>query len=492
MENILTGLVQVFQWQHILFIFLGVAIGLIVGALPGLSVTIGVALMLPFTFGMEASAGMLLLVSVYCAGIYGGSITAILIKTPGTVASAATTEDGFALAQQGKAGEALNLSMYASVGGALISGFFLLLVAPQIAAFALNFGPPEYFTLAIFGLTIVAGVSGKYVAKGMVTAFLGVLVSTIGIDQVSGVPRFTFGQSFLFSGVNQVAAIIGLFAIAEILRQVEKRTKKISMDTEVADQSFPLRKMKPYGKTILRSGLIGTIIGAIPGTGPGIAAFVSYNEAKRKSKNPDIYGKGSKDGVVAAEAANNGATGATLIPTLTLGIPGDVVTAVLLSALIVQGLNPGPGLFNNHGDLVYTIMVGFIVITFVLFLQAKVAIRWFRGITLIPSSILFPVVLGLCLAGAYAIDNSMFSVWMALIFGVVGYLLTKFDYPVAPLLIGMILGPIAEIAFHQSLTISGGNLSIFIMRPLALLFLVLTILSIVVPFIRNWLQRRKR
>ncbi|BAB05728.1 tripartite tricarboxylate transporter permease [Halalkalibacterium halodurans] len=485
MEHFFYGLTQVFEWQNLLYMLLGVIAGIVVGGLPGLSVTIALALMLPFTFGMPASTAMLLMLGVYCAGTYGGSIGAILLKTPGTPASAATAADGFALSQQGKAGRALNISLYASVIGGLVSGLVLLFVSPQIASFALKFGPPEYFMLALFGLTIVAGVSGQSLIKGLITACFGMLIATIGLDPMTGSPRFTFEQTFLQSGIPLIPALIGLFAISEIMNQSAKRREKISTAVNFQHERFGWKHMFPFRKTIIKSSFIGVIIGAIPGTGGSIASFLSVNEAQRVSKKPKEFGNGSEESVAAAEAGNNGTTGATLIPMMTLGVPGDVITAVLLSALLIQGLQPGPQLFQSHGDLVYTVMVGFIVVNIIMFIVGKLAIRWFAKVTILPSSVLFPVVLMFCLIGSYAYNYSFHSVWIAIVFGLIGYMLPKFGFPVIPILIGMILGPMAERSLRQALVLSEGSLFIFIERPLALTFLILIILSIFLPMLRK-------
>jgi len=489
MADILLSIENLFTIQNLLFILLGIGVGLFVGGLPGLSVTLAVALMIPFTFGLPPETGMLLLIAVYCAGTYAGSVGAILLRTPGTPASAATAEDGYALSQQGQAGKALNMALYASVAGGLISGLILLFAAPQVASFALNFGPPEYFALALFGLTIISSVSGTSLSKGLVMAGLGMLVAMVGLDPVSGVPRLTFDSSALLSGIELVPALIGLFAIAEVFRQTEKGLKRISVQTTLKKDKFGVKDVKPYSKTIGKSSLIGSLIGAIPGTGGAIAAFISYNEAKRTSKEPDTFGKGSLDGIAASESSNNGTTGATLIPMMTLGIPGDVVTAVLLSSLLIQGLQPGPELFEKHGVMVYTIMIGFIVVNILMFFIAKSSIRAFEKVTLIPATVLYPIILILCLVGAYAFDNSMTSVWVAIIFGVLGYIFPKFGYPVIPMLIAIILGPMAEQSFRQSLVMSGDSLMIFIERPIALIFLVMAVLSFLLPIIR---QRKEK
>lgn len=490
LENVLYAFSHVFDIKIILFMILGVIVGIIVGGLPGLSVTVAVALILPFTFGMDPAIAILLLLAVYCSGIYGGSIGAILLNTPGTAASAATAADGYALTKMGKSGQALGMALYASVIAGLLSGLVLLFIAPQVAKFALGFGPPEYFTLAIFGLTIIAAVSGKSLAKGLVMACLGILASTIGMDPINGNTRFTFDTTFLLAGVSLIPALLGLFAIAEILNQAQRGTNKFSLNGDIKDQKFGWRNVIPFRKTILKSSLIGVIVGSIPGTGGPIASFMAINEARRVSKNPDSYGKGNLDGVAASEAGNNGTTGATLIPMMTLGIPGDVVTAVLLGALLIQGLQPGPQLFQTHGGLVYTIMIGFIVVNIILYIVAKLAIKQFAKVSLIPPTILFPLVLVFSLVGAFAFDNSLRSVWFAIFFGVIGYILPKYGYSIIPLLIGIILGPLAETALRQSLVLSNGSMAIFFQRPITVVFIILIVASIVFPLIKKFKDRK--
>jgi len=484
-DNALSSLANVFTFESMLFIIIGVFVGLVIGALPGLSVTLGVALMLPFTFGMSPTSGMLMLVGVYCSGIFGGSITAILLRTPGTAASIMTANDGYALAAQGKAYKALSMSLYASVIGGLLSGFSLLLIAPIIAKFALSLGSPEYFVIILFSLTVIAGISGNSLSKGLIMAFFGMLVSTIGIDPIVGNQRFVFGSYYLISGIDIIPALIGLFAISEILNQIERRAKSISVSKKINEGKFGLRKIKPYLKTIFKSSAIGIFFGAMPGIGGATASAVSYNEARRKSDNPEEFGQGSLDGIAASESANNGTTGVTLIPMMTLGIPGDIVTAVLLGALLIQGLVPGPQLFVKHGDFAYTVMFGFIVVNIIVFIIAKLTIRWFVKVTTIPTSLLYPVVLGLCLIGAYAVSNSLFPVIITVIFGVLGYILPKLEFPIIPILIGLILGPMAEASLRQSLILSDGSMLIFFQRPISVIFIVLILAITVFPIIKR-------
>ena len=492
LENVFYAFGHIFDIQIILFMVIGVLVGIVVGGLPGLSVTIAVALILPFTFGMDPAISILLLLAVYCSGIYAGSIGAILLNTPGTAASAATVADGFALTKKGRTADALGMSLYASVLAGLFSGLVLLFIAPQVAKFALTFGPPEYFMLAIFGLTIISAVSGKSLSKGLVMACIGILISTVGMDPINGSTRLTFDTMFLLAGISLIPALLGLFAISEILNQCQKGTKKLSVTNEINNKGFGWKDVIPYKKTILKSSIIGVIIGAIPGTGGSISSFMAVNEARRVSKDPDNFGKGSLDAVAASEAGNNGTTGATLIPMLTLGIPGDVVTAVLLGAFLIQGLQPGPQLFQNHGGLVYTIMIGFILVNILLFFIAKLAIKQFAKVALIPSSVLFPMVLVFSLVGAFAYDNSLRSVWFAVIFGILGFILPKYGYSIIPLLLGIILGPLAETSLRRSLVLSNESLLIFVQRPISLIFLILIILSIIVPLYQKWKEAKNK
>lgn len=494
MTDILSAFGGMLSLDIFICMIIGVAVGIVIGALPGLSATLAVTLMLPFTFGLEPTAGILLLIGAYCGGVYGGSITAILIKTPGTPASVASVADGYALTKQGKAYDALIASLYTSGIGGMLSGVALLFVAPLIAKLAVNFGPPEYFALAVFGLTIIASVSGKSMAKGLMMACVGLLICCVGIDPYEGQSRFIFGQSFLLSGIGMVPVMIGVFAIAEVFNQIEVHIKSVAAEIGEIDMKAGKHKMGPkelipYWATILKASITGIIIGAIPGTGGAIASFLSYNNEKNASKHPEEFGNGSMTGLIAAETAKNATTGATLIPMFTLGIPGDTVTAILLGALTIHGLSTGPKLFTDYGVLVYTVIIGFFVVNLIMMLQGKLAIRWFAQITSVPSAILMPIILVLCLVGAYSSNNNWISVWIALISGLIGYVLQKFQFPMAPLLISMVLGSLTEMSLRQSLIMSDGSVSIFYTRPICLVFLLLAVFSAFLPLIQS--KRRK-
>lgn len=491
MDIIFNSAANVFVPINILFIILGVTAGIIFGAMPGLTATVGVALMLPLTFGLDPATGLLLLVGVYCGAIFGGSIAAILINTPGTPAAAATVIDGYALTKKGKGSEALGMAVIASVTGGIFSALVLLFIAPQVAKIAYQFGAAEYFALAFFGLTMIVNLSDGVLIKGFIMGILGMLIATVGMDPVSGVPRFTFDNYNLMGGVELIPALVGLFAISEFVRRSQIAHQKTDKHNRSASTRLPFTKAFKYKKTLLKSSIIGTFIGSTPGAGGDVGAFMAYNEAKRASSNKNKFGKGSLEGVAAAESGNNGVTGATLIPLLTIGIPGDAVAAVMLGALLMQGISPGPEIFVNHADVMYTLMIGLIVVNIVMFFIGIFAIKLFIKITAVPMNLIIPILLAITFVGAYAVNNSVFDVRVMLLFGLIGVILPRYGFPVTPMLLGMILGPIAERALRQSLIISDGSWLIFINRPIAFVFILLAIVSLVVPVVQKYLKYRR-
>lgn len=471
-------LLNIFSPFNIFILFAGMAVGITIGALPGLTATMGVALLLPFTFRMDTMPALLLLCAVYCGGIYGGSITAVLLKTPGTPASAATAEDGFALSKRGQARSALEMTLYASTFGGVLSCLALLGLAPQIAKIALEFGPPEYACLAFFGLTIIISVSGGNIVKGLIAGCLGILLSCIGLDPISGGVRYTFGSANLMAGLQLVPTMIGLFAVSQILEQAQRMGNLRKGETTRVGTGNPLPMKLFFEQTVnmIRSSIIGILVGALPGTGSAIASFISVNAAKRSSKNPEEYGKGSYEAIAASEAGNNAVTGAAMIPLLTLGVPGDVTTAVMLGALIIKGIKPGPAFFTSYPDIAYGIIVGFLVIQFVMLAVGFVATKGFARVAEIPSQVLTPIVAVLCVIGAYAINNSVFDTKLILVMGLVGFLLPKFGFPTVPILIGFILGETFEKGIRQGLVMSTGDWSIFVSRPICIFFLAIALL----------------
>jgi len=462
----------------------GVALGIVIGALPGLTATMGVAILLPFTFGMDPLSGLLMICGVFFGGIYGGSVTAILLKIPGTPAAAATAMDGFELTKKGQAGIALGTATFSSFLGGTISVFVLIFLAPVLASFALEFSASESFALAVFGLSIIASISGKSVVKGLIAGFLGLLIATVGLDPMAGFPRYTGGYTELFS-VPFIPVMIGLFAAAEAFKAMEDpafRSGAAAMLSRIIPPWATYRRMLG---TVGRSSVLGIIIGMIPGAGADIAAFVAYNEAKRFSKTPENYGKGELAAVAACESGANGCTGGALLTMLTLGIPGDAVTAVMLGALTLQGLQPGPLLFREHADLVFTLFAGMLVCYVLMLVIGLGSMRMMGRILQMPKSVLTPVILALCIVGTYAINNSMFDIGIMLAAGVIGYFMQKWDFPASPVVLALIMGPMAEANFRRALSLSSGSYDFLYNRPITAVLLLVAACTLLLPLLRQ-------
>ncbi|WP_235822724.1 tripartite tricarboxylate transporter permease [Cytobacillus massiliigabonensis] len=489
MNILVDGLTNIMQWQVLLTLIVGTIIGITIGSLPGLTSTMGVAVILPVTFGMEPVTGILLLIGVYFGSVYGGSLTAILINTPGTPASAATALDGYAMAKGGLAHKALTISTLSSAIGGTLSVIVLILVAPQLANFALKFSAPETFALALFGLSIISSLAGKSLVKGLITGVMGLLIATIGLDPMVGIPRFTFDRMELIGGVNFIPIMIGLFAASEAFKSMEDAFSTRKLIITVEKVKLKWREFKALIGTILRSTGIGTFIGMIPGAGADIAAFVAYNETKRFSKNKEMFGKGEPKGVAAPESANNAVTGGAMIPLLTLGIPGDAVTAVLLGALMVQGIQPGPMLFETNGSLVYTLFIGMLLANLLIIIIGLPGIRLFTKILLVPKAVLTPLIFVLCIVGSYSLGNSYFDVIVMFIAGIIGYFMQRYDFPASPLILGLILGPMMESNLRRSLVMSEGDISIFFTRPISAVLIIIAIITLFTPMITRFLKK---
>ncbi|MCB5161179.1 tripartite tricarboxylate transporter permease [Marinomonas algarum] len=478
-DHLFNGLLTALSFDILPILIFGVVGGITLGAMPGLTATMGVAILLPFTFGMDSTAALVMLIGVYIGGIYGGSIAAILLNTPGTPASAASVLDGYTLTKKGQAARALSISAISSFSGGFISTVLLILFAPILANFALRFNAPEYFALALFGLTIICSISGSNLLKGLLAGSIGLLVSTVGLDPITSVPRFTFGMMDLYSGISIIPVLIGLFALSEALTQLESVvTEKKQTLRNFSLKMLSRKDLKEITPTAVKSGVLGTVIGSVPGAGADISSFVCYNEAKRASKTPEEFGNGSIKGLSAAEAGNNGVTGGALVPLLTLGVPGDAVTAVLLGALVIQGLTPGPLLFTHNPEVVYNIFSSMLVANIVMLIVGLIGIRFFCKIIEIPRILMIPIIMFLSVIGAYSINNSMFDIGVAVFFGLLGFTLLKCRVPLSPILIAMILGPMAETNLRKSLLMYENSWSFLYDRPIALFFLVLTALSI--------------
>ncbi len=483
MEAVFSGIALILEPFNLALIFVGVLIGVLVGVLPGLSSAMAVALLLPFTIGLEPVPAIAMMAALYCAGTFGGSITAILINTPGAPPAIATALDGYPLAQRGEAGRALGIAAVASVMGGLFSLVVFILAAPALAAIALQFRPQEYFALTLFGLSMLATISGKSSLRNLIAGALGVLVSTIGVHMSTGVERFTFGLSGLYEGISFVPVLIGLFAIGELLNQSQTLDKTVERIKSVAVRLPSREDFRRVRGTILRSSGIGTFIGILPAEGSTVAAIIGYNEAKRWSRNKEEFGKGSIEGIAGPEAANNAATGGAMVPTLALGIPGSGTTAIILAALIMHGFRPGPYLVRETPEFIYAIFTAMLVANFLFLGIGLAGAKIFSRITLIPRTFLWPSVFVFSMVGAYAYAQTPFDVWVMLISGIVGFVMLRHGFGPAPFVMGLILGRLVEETWSQSMVIMDGNWWGFLESPIVLLFLGLTVISLFWPLI---------
>lgn len=496
-ENILLGFGQVVQPFNFLALTLGVLVGLFVGSLPGLNDSITLAVLIPVTFGMDPHVALCVLVGVYCSACYGGSIPAILLRIPGTASSVVTTMDGYPMTLKGEGGQALGISTVSSVFGGLMSSLILMFLAPFLAVQALRFGPPEYFTLAILGMSTVVGMAGKSLIKNLIVMSLGLLLSTIGMEPQTGFPRFYFGNAYLLEGIPFVPMLIGLFGITSILELGETINKdRISnvVLPKIAKVLPDIKMVKRLIPTWLISGGLGNVIGIIPGAGMIMAIYMAYDQAVRRNKDKE-FGTGIPEGIAAPEAANNAVVASSMVPLLSLGVPGNSTSALFLGALMIQGLRPGPSLFKDTPDIAYLIIVGFFVAN-ILMLPMGLALCKFlaKNLLRIPRELLSGIVVALCVTGAFAVSNSVFNIWIMLIFGVVGYVFNKVQLPHSPLILAIILGPMMERNYHQSLVLSDGSWLILLQRPLSLGLLILSLLFIVLPLLnmgKDYLKKKQ-
>ncbi len=476
---------------NLIAMFVSTALGITIGCLPGLSAAMGVALLLPVTFGMDPATGLIVLGGIYCGAIFGGSISAILIHTPGTPASAATAIEGYQLTLKGQAARALSVACVSSFAGGLLSCLSLYFLSPILAELALQFKSPEYFWLSIFGLTVIAGVSSKSLLKGLISGVLGLLISTIGMDPMEGVERFMFGQDSLYNGINTTCALIGLFSMSQVLMLAEAKIVARQRAAKLKGSLLlSLKDLKRITPTVIRSWVIGNIIGLLPGAGASIACFMGYNEARRFSKKKEEFGQGSIEGVAGSESANNAVTGGSLIPTLTLGIPGESVTAVLMGGLIIHGLQPGPELFTTYSGMTYTFFAGFVLVQFAMLAIGLAGCRAFAQIARLSDAILIPAIFILCVVGAYAIHNNFFEVLVMVLFGVIGYFVRKFGLNPAAIVLGLILGPIGEKGLRRSLLISDGDWTVLFSTPICWVMIVLCVIGILSPLLMERWEKK--
>ncbi|MBD0864941.1 MAG: tripartite tricarboxylate transporter permease [Rhodobacteraceae bacterium] len=481
MDAFLSGLYALGDPYLLLLLFAATLGGVVIGALPGLNATTGAALLLPFTLVMDPVPAIAILTAIYCSATFAGAITAILINTPGTSASATTCLDGYPLAQRGEAGRALGMAVVASTISGIFSVICLMLATPLLARAAYNFSPPEYFALTLFGLSMLASIGDGSALKNLIAGGFGIFFALVGVDNLTTVERFTFGSYHLYDGIGFVPVMIGIFGISELLVQASNlhvRRERVKM------KAIKLPSREDYAKTwrvILRSSGIGTFIGILPAEGATVASMIGYNEAKRWSKNPEEFGKGAIEGVAGSEAANNSATGGAMVPTLALGIPGSATAAVILAGLMVHGLRPGPTMFTEQANFAYAIFWSMMLVNVLFFAFGFWGAKIFARVTLIPVQVLWPCVFVFSIVGAYALDQSMFDVWVALISGVLGYFMRRYGFSVVPLAIGLILGGILEQRLGQSMVMLDEKWWLMFSRPLTLFFLVLTALALFGP-----------
>ena len=469
----------------------GVALGIVLGALPGISSTMSLAVLLPVSFSMNAVHAMTFLMGIFSASVFGGSVSAILINIPGTPGAIVTQMDGYPMAEKGQAGEALTYAVLASAFGGVLGWFLLILLAPLIATAALHFRSPEYASVTFFGLSMLAYASPGSTFKAVTAGIIGLLVATIGLDALTYVSRFDFGSVNIQGGISIIPVAVGIFGLAEVMKSIEIGAPRFKVITTINRLFPPWSELRRLWPMAVRGSLIGAFVGAIPAAGSAIGVTVAYAQEKRMSKFPERYGTGIPEGIVAPESANNACVGGALIPMMTLGIPGDSMTAVLVGALMIHGLRPGPALFVDRLDFVASVYVALILAIFLTTAFALLGIRYIARILDAPKNLLMTAITVLCMVGSYAVRNTLFDVLIMIISGAVGYLMYQIRMPVAPVVFGMILGPLLEENIRRSLIVSGGQWWIFFQRPISLMLLLFSIAALVYPMIRDRISRRR-
>ncbi len=484
------GFQSALQPINLFLICLGMVIGVIAGALPGVTMLMAVVLVLPFTYAMDMAPAILLLFAIYCGGVFGGSITAILFNIPGDPMNVPTAFDGHPLARKGQAASALGTAFGCSAIGGLISALVMTFASPPLARVALSFSSVEYFAVVFLGLTSVTVIGTTSVLNSIISLFIGLFLATVGIDRIAGVFRFDFGSALLRSGIDFVTVMIGLFAIGEVLDRLEVAGRPMGQaPLGRVRVVFPLRDFWRMRWTIFRSTLVGILIGVLPGAGATVSAFIGYGVEKQLSKQKDRFGSGVLEGVAAPETANNASTGGAMIPLLALGIPGSGATAVMLAAFLLHGIQPGPLLFSRNLDIVYTIFAGGIIANLLILVSGLLTVRFFVKALQIPDAILGAFIIAFCLVGAYALRNDMADVWIMAIFGILGYFMRRHDYPIPPLVLGLILGPLAEDFFMTSMYSHHNDVSVFFTRPLSAALLLTSAILLLWPALKGLVRR---
>lgn len=492
METILQSFLFVVAPLNLLLIVAGTLFGMVCGALPGVSSSMAIILLLPFTFAMQPVAAIVTLVAVYIGGACGGSISAILLRIPGTPEAVATCFDGHPMALKGQAGRALGLAVSASSFGGIFSAFCMVIAAPLLATIALKFQSAEYLMLALLGLSCITSIGGKDQLKAILSAVFGLIVSTVGIDPMNGANRFNFDQPFLMNGISYIPVMIGIFAVSEVYKTIIDQAEasgELTEKSKVSMSIIKLRELFAMWKTLVKSSVIGTIIGIIPAAGGSIAAIVSYGEAVRSSKHPETFGTGEPEGIVAPESSNNAAVGGSLVPTMVLGIPGSPTAAVIMAAFMIHGLRPGPLLLRDQPILLYSIFITIIVASVMLFAGGRFITRQFAHILKLPYPLLGTLIIALGVVGAYAMQNSFYDVIIMFVFSVIGFLFNQYKYSSSAFILGLILGGIAENSLRKQLVIGDGSWAGFVTRPISLVIFLLSLAGFFYPVI---VARRKK
>jgi len=489
-EGILTGFQVALSLKGLSFVFIGVVTGTIIGMIPGLGPITAIAVMIPITYGMDPALALLLMAGVYYGSAYGGAASSILLNAPGESMAVPTTFDGYPLAKQGKAGKALAIAALASFTGGTISVVLLTLFAPFLAKVAISFGPAEYFALMLMGLMTVASFSSGSTIKALISATVGFIIATIGIDSQTGTARYTFGNINLMEGIDFLVIALGLFALAEVTSLIRERKERSMFDSEFGSMKLSKAEVKELSVPVTRQSLLGFIIGVLPGAGGTIASFLGYITEKKLSKKPEEFGKGSIVGLAAPESANNSASSGAFVPLLSLGIPGSGTTAVMLGALIVLGVQPGPLMISDHPDIFWGVIASMYIGNVILLILNLPLIPYISKLLKVPKPMLISLVIMFCIIGVYGISFRTFDLFLLVIFGIIGYFMARMNFPAAPMLLAFILGGMMERSLRQALTISDGSLLIFVQKPISATLLAIAFLSFIVPLLKTWRKKK--
>ncbi|MEW4286306.1 tripartite tricarboxylate transporter permease [Priestia koreensis] len=490
-EYLLNGFQTALVWYNILFAFVGVLIGTAVGVLPGIGPMSGVALLIPVTASITgglppeqaATSAIILLAGVYYGAMYGGSTTSILLNTPGESSSVVTTLDGYQMAKQGRAGSALAISAIGSFVAGIVTLIALIVLAEPLSNVALKFGPAEYFSLMLLGLAAVSGLAGKSITKALIMTIIGLLLGTIGVDNVSGVARFTFEFPWLYQGLEFLTIAVGLFALGEVFKTIVEKEEEEGEIAKIKRLMPTKQELKDSAAPIARGSILGFFVGILPGAGATLASFFAYILEKRVSKNPSKFGQGAIEGVASPESANNAASGGAMIPLLTLGIPGSGTTAILMGALMMYNVQPGPLLFEDHPQVAWGLIASMFIGNLMLLILNLPLVKVFAKIIETPKKYLIPMIIAISIFGVYAVQVSVYDLLLLVACGILGYFFSKNDYPIAPLVLGLVLGPMIENNLRRALTISNGDYGVFFTRPISLVFLIITVLWLAVPML---------